>query len=797
MNSSTANRLHKKSALAFLMLLMLVSTLLPPKTAAANSSYSVNSYGELTKYTGPSNVTIRSNISAISTNAFDKVKTTSFKVDSGNQYYKSINGVLFNKSGTLLVRFPTEKGGSYTIPSTVTKIAGSAFYQCNKLTKITMSNKVASLGTYSFSSCDKLETITLSNSITNLPYELFSGDTNLKSVHMPSKLKKISELAFSDCFNLSSISIPSGVTTIEGEAFSGCRSLTSVTLPDALSSISYGAFEDCYALTKVNYGRNMTYIPSECFSECKKLTTVTNINNVESISYAAFENCEKLKNISLPKGLESVSSYAFNHCSSLEKVTIGKKVVSIDNTSFIGAGTSFQVAPANKKYSSVNGLLLNKQGTKLIQVPAKRTGNLTVPEGVTSINATALLYSQISGVRIPEGVTKISKWTFSNCKKLANISLPASLKTFEASRVSPFEIGSDKVKSIEVAADSPYFSTVNGALYNKSETTLLYFPPAKRGSFTLSQSCRNLNSQLIYNKLTDIIVPASNPNFTSYDGVLYDNRGKVMRCYPLKKSVYTIPKNVNSIDYLNRNGVRENASIKSVKVAKANKTFVAKDGVLFKRSGMTLLFYPPKKEGAYVIPDDARHIAENAFHATQITKLTISKNITRSAYTTYHLTNCKKLTEVTVKTGELNSITLNFDGSDHLKKITLPSTIMTMKLKNLPKKVTIYGWDNTEAKKIAKKAKGSFVSLGAIPAQVSGIKAKKIIDTYELSWNKSSNVSGYQVYTKYETIANLSGADKTSCKIKYLRDYDKIYVRAYIIKDKQKIYGKAKAYNVK
>ncbi|MBO4998944.1 MAG: leucine-rich repeat protein [Lachnospira sp.] len=795
MNSLTTTLLHKKSGLAFLMLLLLSACFLP-KTVMADSSYSVNRYGELTTYSGSPNVTIRSNTSAISTSAFDKVKTSSFTVASGNQYYKSINGVLFNKSGTMLVRFPTERGGSYTIPSTVTKIAGSAFYRCNKLTKITMSNKVTTLDSYAFSECSKLETVTLSNAITELPYEAFSNDKNLKKVHMPSKLQKISELAFDDCFSLSSITIPSGVDTIESQAFSGCRSLTSVTLPDDLSDIEYAAFEDCYSLAKVSYGKNMTYIPSQCFANCEKLTTVTNIENVETINYEAFGSCKSLKNISLPKELESVSSYAFYGCGSIGKITIGKKVVHIDNTSFNGAGTSFQVAKENKKYSSADGLLLNKNGTKLIQVPKGTNGALTIPKGVTNINATALQYSNIKSVRIPEGVTKLSKWTFSHCKRLVNIALPASLKTFEAARTSPFDIESDNVKNIEVAADNPYFSVVNGALYNKNETKLLYFPPAKRGSFALSANCKNLNNQLKYNKLTSITIPASNPNFISSDGVLYDNRGKVMRCYPLKRSVYTIPKKVNNVDYLNK--VRESCNIKSIKVAKANKTFTAKDGVLFKRASMTLLFYPPMKQGAYVIPDDTRHIDEEAFCATQITKLTISKNITRSAYTTYYLTDCKKLTEVTVKQGKLNSITLNFDGSKQLKKITLPSTIMTMKLRNLPKKVTIYGWDNTEAKKIAKKAKGSFVSLGTIPAQVSGIKAKKIIDTYELSWNKSSNVSGYQVYTKYETIANLSGADKTSCKIKDLRDnYDKIYVRAYITKGKQKIYGKAKAYYVK
>ena len=349
---------------------------------------------------------------------------------------------------------------------------------------------------------------------------------------------------------------------------------------------------------------------------------------------------------------------------------------------------------------------------------------------------------------------------------------------------------------LQIAQTNPHFSSVDGVLYNKDQSKMLFYPIGKKGELTLPDNLRKLNYQLKTNKLTSIQVTANNSKFTSVDGVLYDNRTRKMLCYPLYKGTYRIPKSVNDVNYLYQ--IQDIVKLKSIQVSGKNNKFYAKDGVLFSNSNDTLLYYPPQKAGAYVVPESTAYIDPDAFnYAKKLTKLTISKNVSRHAYTTYSFENCSNLQEIVVKQGKLNSINMSFWYCDKLKKITLPSSIMTMNMYGLPEGVTIYGWNNTKAKSIAKKAKCKFVSLGTIPNKVSGIRVKKIIDKYQISWNASSNVSGYQVYTKYETIADIKGSSNTKCNIKDIEDYDTIYIRAYTIKNKKKIYGKAAKYSVR
>ena len=63
---------------------------------------------------------------------------TSIDVSSDNQYYKSVGGVLYNKAGTLLIECPGGLSGPLVIPDGVRTIDNMSFYQCLKLTAVTM-----------------------------------------------------------------------------------------------------------------------------------------------------------------------------------------------------------------------------------------------------------------------------------------------------------------------------------------------------------------------------------------------------------------------------------------------------------------------------------------------------------------------------------------------------------------------------------------------------------------------------------------------------------------------------------
>ena len=181
-------------------------------------------------------VTIGSGVTSIAQDAFtDCHALASITVDDANKNYSSRDGVLFNKGGTTLVRYPEGKAGtSYTVPSGVTTIWGGAFRD-SKLTSITLPSSLTSIGEYAFESCE-----------------------SLTSVNFPSSLTSLGEGAFYHCYKLPSVTIPSGITSIENYTFYGCNRLVSVTIPASVTSIGDGVFcdwpfEDSVPLADVYY----------------------------------------------------------------------------------------------------------------------------------------------------------------------------------------------------------------------------------------------------------------------------------------------------------------------------------------------------------------------------------------------------------------------------------------------------------------------------------------------------------------------------------------------------------------
>lgn len=753
-----------KIALLFLSICLFAGT----ATAATKTVSRVDRYGELYSYSGSPVVYIRGNVSAISQNAFNRVKTTRF-VTQGNAYFKTVNGALLSKDGTIFIKCPTEKQGSFTIPSSVKKIAHSAFEDCSKLTRITMPDSVTSVDADVFLNCSSLREIRLSNNISEIPGDAFYG-----------------------CSSLKSIRIPDSVISIESQAFYNCQSLDSISLPDSVSEVGSSAFSNCLNLKKARLSKEMDSISSSTFSNCTELKTLENAGNIEDIEWGAFKNCIKLNTFPFSNQLEEIGGNAFQNCTSLGTVVITKGTSDISYSAFKGAASKFIVDSSNPNYSSKNGLLLDEDGKYLIQAPANAMGALSVPRGVVTISSHALTNTAFSHISLPEGVTSISISHFDGCKNLKQINLPATI-TYIRSGYGNYDL--NRLEKINVARQNEKYCSLDGAVFSTDLRALVFFPSGKKGTFHLPNECKYIGKQMKYNKLTSIHVSVNSKYFSSTDGVLYNKKGRSISCFPIRKKNYRIPAKVRDISYLN--SIKEKLKCSSVKVSSKNEHFTSKAGVIFNSDADTLVFYPPKKKGSYKIPTSTSYIRNNAFDdAHELTGLTITKNVKRSRRNTFHFVNCKKLKSITVNQGNLNYISMNFSGCEKLSLLTFPSTIMTTNLRNLPEGVTIRGWKNTLAKEAAEDAKGKFVSLGTIPNVVSGVRIKKIIDSYQLSWNASGEASGYQVYTVYDTIKNLSGSGNTSCFIADRYTNDTIYIRAYKIVNNKKVYGKARSISI-
>jgi hypothetical protein len=93
---------------------------------------------------------------------------TAITVDALNSFYSSVDGVLFNKNQTVLVRCPPGQTGAFFIPSSVTNIGYYAFSSCTMLTNISIPSGVTSIGEEAFNSCIGLTDITIPGSVTTV-----------------------------------------------------------------------------------------------------------------------------------------------------------------------------------------------------------------------------------------------------------------------------------------------------------------------------------------------------------------------------------------------------------------------------------------------------------------------------------------------------------------------------------------------------------------------------------------------------------------------------------------------------
>ncbi len=405
-------------------------------------------------------------------------------VDSNNPAYSDVNGVLFNKAQTELVRYPEAKkdtdytipygvttiktyafylctslvkltipnsvktleGGAFyectaltdiNIPNSVTSIGDWAFYSCDSLTDIAVPNGVTNIGEYTFGGCNSLTNITISNSVTSIGEYAFEYCTSLTNIAIPNSVTNIGSHAFWNCTSLTDITISSSITSIEDSVFEYCSSLASITIPSSVTSIGKSAFQGCTSLTDVVIPNSVTSIGKSAFQACTSLENVTIPGSVTSIELSAFENCKSLTDVTLSQGVTNIGQCAFSGCESLTDIEIPNSVTSMSSDAFdyCNALENIIVNSENTTYSDMDGVLFDKEQTNLVRYPEGRTAaNYIIPYGVTTIGNSAFKHCTfLTTVDIPNSVTQMGWHVFQYCASLTSIVIPNSVTTIGAS----------------------------------------------------------------------------------------------------------------------------------------------------------------------------------------------------------------------------------------------------------------------------------------------------------------------------------------------------------------------------
>ena len=335
---------------------------------------------------------------------------TSFSVSGKNNYFSSIDGVLFNKAMTKLISYPGGKAGAYSIPVGVIGIEYGAFSHCEGLTGLTIPVSVKSIGKYGFYTCTGLKDVTVPGSIGTINEYVFAGCSSLQQVTIGAGITKIEDNAFSECTGLSKIVFPGSAPGIEGHAFLNIRAVAIYdpskngwtkdvmqkygavrliwkakgeqvpdvnhmcgdnlffTLKDGVLTISGtgemwpcdGHFEYLMEAEYPSYqidDWDGSYNLFQGYGEIKKIVFKS---GVTAISYGAFYNCRNLTSVSIPETVTRIDAYAFYDCIKLKELTYSNSnLQSIGTCAFLSCSSlkkiSFPKALKSINYSAFSG----------------------------------------------------------------------------------------------------------------------------------------------------------------------------------------------------------------------------------------------------------------------------------------------------------------------------------------------------------------------------------------------------------------------------------------------------------
>lgn len=326
---------------------------------------------------------------------------------------------------------------------------------------------------------DKIEDLP----VTIIGSSAFANNTSIKSVKIPETVVEIGGWAFDNCSNLTNINLSANLETIGGYLLSNTafekdgnnwdgellyldnyllnstdQAAGDITIKDGTKIVSGFAFSHNPNITSVKIPASVKTIDICAFDQCSSLSSVTLSEGLETIGYAAFENTA-ITEINIPNSVKTVESLAFSH-TAIESVNLSANLEKVDGDSFANCPNlkSINVDSSNPVFYSTDGILFEKSqfdfmGDTLMVYPSAK-------EGTT--------YS------VPENVEYLGYNTFAGLVYLKELNIPASVRSMSLASKTNLE-------KINIADDHESYKSVDGVVFSKDGSTILYYPDGKKG----------------------------------------------------------------------------------------------------------------------------------------------------------------------------------------------------------------------------------------------------------------------------------------------------------------------------
>lgn len=563
----------------------------------------------------------------------------------------------------------------------------------------------------------------------------FENRSDILSIQLPADLKYISSDSFYGCLGITELVVPDSVVEIDVEAFDGMCNLERLTIPFIGKNRDVKTDTE-EALIGYWFDETTNKTCNTCNSEyCVKRTQYYNSNKYTRIFYQP----KKLKTLVITDSI--IRSWCLKNFF-IDNMTIGANVDGIEKSALYNSGIDYLYFEPLISIDELPDNAFSKNSIKEVVLPPsiKKLGSafvdnplisITLNEGLEEIDG-AFEGTKIPSIEFPSTLKRILGSAFEKCKNISEINIGKNIE-----EISSTAFLDTNIKGIYVDEENQNYFDEAGILYDKNGVLVAYPSGNTSDTYYIGDKVTLIPNQMLdqFVNIAKFVVDENNENYFSCDGVLYNNKGYLIK-YPNKKNdtIYVIDNRVKDIPYLDSDYITQ---IEAVVVAEDNPKYKSIDGVLYNKDVTDIIWYPQKKTGDYTALETVEKVRAYAFYRTKIGKLEFPEDV-EFIYECFYQAEMKELIAVNLPNGLYYYFGYHYMHSQPYAPQSLKRVVLTNQTSNLDDYFAMqFNFEEIEIN-------GSFTHIGDDAFNITCCKEIVLPDTVEYIGERAFSQSDFQ-----------------------------------------------------
>lgn len=460
----------------------------------------------------------------------------------------------------------------------------------------------------------------------------FYNKKNLLAVQIPASVTRIGQMAFQGA-GLKTFTVPETVTDLGSSVFYLCSSLTELVIEGGVNTPNtiIGGFNSCTVLREVTLPAFASWSKSPSSVNALQKVTITGEGEYYSVNGAVYQKAANGNSLlfvprrnadfagsilTIEEGTVSFDSQNAAAVSLFEEIKIP---ASLKSFMLKGSGVAqpsgnslkkYTVDANNETYCDIDGALYSKDKTKLFSVPFGFVGELNIPAetvtfafALTQANLVKITGLTAIHLAAPTATLKTENgilWKFDDSeiivipkKYVGEVHLKKNTTRIDTASLT------SGLTAFTVEEGNTAYKAIDGVLYKADGTSVVLFPGAFSGTFTVPVGCTNLG-YLFPTGLTGFAVEEGHATWTAFGGVLYNiDKTSIVQVPRGFQGVLTLPSTVTGVtnaSFINARGIT------AFDIEEGSSVYKCVDGVLYSTAddgaSWTLIAYPLGKKGA-------------------------------------------------------------------------------------------------------------------------------------------------------------------------------------------------------